>query len=66
MINAYKLTTAEKEFLTGKKTSWDSYYNPIKDKNGDYFIFEIEHQDCNLGVLTLFETPDNNEEDFLS
>jgi hypothetical protein len=65
MINAYKLTTAEKDFLTGKKTSGDSYYNPIQDKNGDYFIFEIEHQDCNLGVLSIFETPENNDEDFL-
>jgi|AntRauTorckE5430_2_1112549.scaffolds.fasta_scaffold26257_4 hypothetical protein len=65
MIKSYKLTKEEKDFLIGKKTSQDSYYNPIKDKNGNYFIFETEYKECNLGILTTFEAPEIDENDFL-
>ena len=36
-------------------------YNPVKDINGDYFIFEQEFIQCGLGVLTEYVAPTPTE-----
>jgi len=36
-------------------------YNPVKDINGDYFIFEQEFKQCGLGVLTEYVPPTPTE-----
>jgi hypothetical protein len=36
-------------------------YNPVKDINGDYFIFEQEFKQCGLGVLTEYFAPIQEE-----
>jgi hypothetical protein len=43
----YKLTTEQAKELTGKQYAPDCYFNPVKDINGVYFIFqqEVEQSD---------------------
>ena len=41
-MKAYKLTQNQKDSLLNKKYSTISYFNPVPDINGDWFIFEIE------------------------
>ena len=43
----YKLTLSQKELLTGKQFTTDSYFNPITDINGDWFISKEEIKNCN-------------------
>lgn len=37
------------------------YFNPVQDINGDWFIFEVEHQACDLGVEADFNPPPTEE-----
>jgi hypothetical protein len=43
----YKLTIEQAQELTGKQYAPNCYYNPVKDINGVYFIFqqEVEQSD---------------------
>ena len=36
-------------------------YNPVKDINGDYFMFEQEFKQCGLGVLAEYVPPIQTE-----
>ena len=40
----YKLKPPQAEQLQGKEYAPDSYFNPIKDINGVYFIFDAEQK----------------------
>jgi hypothetical protein len=40
----YKLKPPQAEYLIGVEYAPDSYFNPIKDINGVYFIFDIEQK----------------------
>jgi hypothetical protein len=42
----YKLTLEQLELLNGKQYADNSYFNPIQDINGDWFIFESEVKEC--------------------
>jgi hypothetical protein len=44
-MQGYKLTQVQSELLQGQKYAPDSLFNPIKDKNDNYFIFN-EVDDC--------------------
>lgn len=43
MIYGYKLTPKQADELRGKEFAPDSYFNPVQDINGDWFIFDPEH-----------------------
>jgi hypothetical protein len=44
-MQGYKLTQEQAELLQGQTYASDSLFNPIKDKNDNYFIFN-EVDDC--------------------
>jgi hypothetical protein len=44
-MQGYKLTIEQAELLQGQEYAHDSLFNPIKDKNDNYFIFN-EVNDC--------------------
>jgi hypothetical protein len=48
MIFGYKLTENQSNLLRGQKFNSTSFFNPVKDKNGDYFIFEHEVNECDV------------------
>ena len=56
-MKAYKITEEERKQLeeTEMEPSW--YYNPVQDKKGDWFIFEVEHQHCGLGTEAKYVSP---------
>jgi len=56
-MNGYKISITEKNQLKGNEMLKGSYYNPVQDINGDWFIFEEEFKACGLGVLTDFIQP---------
>jgi hypothetical protein len=60
-MKAYKITSSEKESLGGQKMESGGYFNPVQDINGDWFIFEVEHQACDLGVEADFNPPPTEE-----
>lgn len=50
----YKLTTEQKDLLVGVEYTTDMYFNPIQDVNGDWFIFSVEVNLCDIAwVKTL-------------
>ena len=50
----YKLTTEQKDLLEGVEYTTDMYFNPIQDVNGDWYIFSVEVNLCDLAwVKTL-------------
>lgn len=50
----YKLTSEQKDLLVGVEYTTDMYLNPIQDVNGDWFIFSVEVNLCNIAwVKTL-------------
>jgi len=61
MIKAYRITEEEKNSLEGTKMANDVHYKPYQDINGDWFIFEIEHLACSLGVEAEFVPPEDDE-----
>ena len=42
----YRLLLAQKDLLVGQQFAPDQYFNPVPDINGDYFIFDVEVNDC--------------------
>ena len=42
----YKLTNKQADSLIGQWYAPDSYFNPVKDINGVYFIFDGEVDNC--------------------
>ncbi|MBX7204133.1 MAG: hypothetical protein K1X81_01800 [Bacteroidia bacterium] len=42
----YKLTESQKNELLGKPFCSDSYFNPVQDVNGDWFISQSEVDNC--------------------
>lgn len=40
----YKLTPPQAEYLIGVEYATDSYFNPVKDINDVYFIFDAEQK----------------------
>jgi len=56
-MKAYKIYNYEKDVLVRQTMEGTGKYNPVKDHKGDYFIFEQEHKQCGLGVLTEYFAP---------
>jgi hypothetical protein len=48
MITGYKITEEQANEFIGREFSPNSYYNPVKDINGDWFIFEVEYTHSGL------------------
>lgn len=46
-MQGYKLTQEQAEQLQGQKYAPDSFFNPVKDKKEDYFIFQEVEQCTN-------------------
>lgn len=46
----YKLTQEQADFLRGKEFAPDTFFNPVQDINGDWFIFEVEYQNSKLKI----------------
>ena len=60
-MRAFKITVEEAQSLEGKEMPSGGFYNPEQDKFGDWFIFEIEHNSCGLGVEAEFIAPPSPE-----
>jgi len=56
-MNAYRITLEQKNEIENQSFAPSQFYNPVKDNNGDWFIFEQEFESCGLGVLTEFIPP---------
>lgn len=52
MIYGFKLTATQAGKLLGKQMSDDVFYNPIKDKDGVYFIFGQEKSEAEILLNT--------------
>ena len=59
-MNAYKITSGQKNEIENLLLAPSQYFNPVQDINGNWFIFEQEFNACGLGILTDF-TPLPNE-----
>jgi len=53
-MEGYKIYNYQKDVLVQQTMEGTGKYNPVKDMNGDYFIFEQEYKQCGLGVLTAY------------
>ena len=60
-MEGYKIYNYEKNGLVNQTMEGQGKYNPVKDINGDYFIFEQEFIQCGLGVLTEYVPPIQEE-----
>ena len=56
-MEGYKIFNYQREVLVQQTMEGQGKYNPVKDINGDYFIFEQEYKQCGLGVLTEYVPP---------
>ena len=56
-MEAYKIYNYQRDVLVQQTMEGAGKYNPVKDINGDYFIFEQEFKQCGLGVLTEYFAP---------
>jgi len=56
-MEGYKIYNYEKDVLVRQTMEGTGKYNPVKDHKGYYFIFEQEHKQCGLGVLTEYVPP---------
>ncbi len=45
-MNVYKLTTEQKDLLTGQKWDGEQYFNPTLDADGNWFISIEEVNGC--------------------
>jgi hypothetical protein len=50
-MQGYKLTQEQTELLQGQLYAPDSIFNPIQDKDGDYFIFNEVEQCTNVEYI---------------
>ena len=53
----YKIYNYQRDVLIQQTMEGTGKYNPVKDINGDYFIFEQEFIQCGLGVLAEYVAP---------
>jgi hypothetical protein len=51
-----QLTTQQKDLLMGLKCDDSSYFNPIQDINGNWFISKIEQQQSSVEWLKALST----------
>jgi len=56
-MEGYKIFIKDRDALVRQTMEGQGKYNPVKDHNGDYFIFEQEFIQCGLGVLTEYVPP---------
>ena len=56
-MKGYKIYNYQRDVLVQQTMEGMGKYNPVKDINGDYFIFEQEFKQCGLGVLTEYFAP---------
>ena len=56
-MEGYKIYNYQRDVLVQQTMEGQGKYNPVKDINGDYFIFEQEFKQCGLGVLTEYFAP---------
>ena len=56
-MEGYKIYNYQKDVLVQQTMEGTGKYNPVKDINGEYFIFEQEFKQCGLGVLTEYFAP---------
>jgi hypothetical protein len=47
MIKGFKITLEQKELLVNEKFDDSSFFNPVQDNNGDWFIFSEKDQNKN-------------------
>jgi len=60
-MEGYKIFNYQRDVLVQQTMEGTGKYNPVKDINGDYFIFEQEFMQCGLGVLTEYVPPIQEE-----
>ena len=64
MQKAYKISTDQKMQIEHTKFSDASFFNPVQDINGDWFVFEVEMEAAVLtrnwkrAVLTDYVAPE--------
>ena len=58
MIKAILITTQQAEELKGQNFAPDSKFNPIQDRNGNWFISIEEQKQCNIGWIKEIEPTD--------
>jgi len=56
-MKGYKITQDQKEMLQGLQMPGGTYYNPVQDKEGNWFIFDQEFEACGMGVRAEFIPP---------
>ena len=57
IMEGYKIFIKDRDALIRQTMEDSTKYNPVKDHNGDYFIFEQEYKQCGLGVITEYFAP---------
>ena len=57
-MEGYKIYNYERDVLVRQTMENTGKYYPVKDINGDYFIFEQEFKQCGLGVLAEYVPPE--------
>jgi len=60
-MKLYKIYNYEKNGLVNQTMIGGGKYAPIEDINSDWFISEVEHKNCGLGVLTEYVPPTPTE-----
>ena len=60
-MEGYKIFNYQRDVLIQQTMNDGRKYNPVKDINGDYFIFEEEYKQCGLGVLAEYVPPTPTE-----
>ena len=60
-MEGYKIFTKDRDALVRQTMEGTGRYNPVKDINGDYFIFEEEFKQCGLGELVEYVPPIQEE-----
>ena len=60
-MEGYKIYNYQRDVLVQQTMEGTGKYNPVKDINRDYFIFEQEFKQCGLGVLTEYVPPIQEE-----
>ena len=45
-MNVYKLTIEQKHLLIGQKWDTETYFNPVEDADGNWFITEQQVNGC--------------------
>ena len=60
-MEGYKIYNYQRDVLIQQTMEGTGKYNPVKDINGEYFIFEQEFIQCGLGVITEYVPPIQEE-----